>query len=175
MEDGEWKNERTILPISAEAIVLSEQVRTKITQLKERYPQARSALLPALHLAQREHDGWLSDELIVEVAEVMGLPSAEVRSVASFYTMFNRWPVGKYLVQVCTNLSCSLLGAEHIVEHLRRKLGIEVGETTPDGLFTLLEVECLGSCGTAPMMQINDTYYENLTTERIDEILKRLV
>jgi len=154
--------------------VLSEDVKTRITQLKARYPYARSALLPALHLAQREHDGWLSDELMAEVAEVMGLPPTEVRSVVSFYTMFNRQPVGKHLVQVCTNLSCSLLGAEHIVEHLKHKLGTEVGETTPDGLFTLLEVECLGSCGTAPMMQINDTYYEGLTVERVDEILAKL-
>jgi NADH-quinone oxidoreductase E subunit len=154
--------------------VLSEDVKTRITQLKARYPYARSALLPALHLAQREHDGWLSDELMAEVAEVMDLPPTEVRSVVSFYTMFNRRPVGKHLVQVCTNLSCSLLGAEHIVEHLKHKLGTEVGETTPDGLFTLLEVECLGSCGTAPMMQINDTYYESLTVERVDEILTKL-
>jgi len=154
--------------------VLSTEAKERIVQLKSRYPQPKSALLPALHLAQREHDGWLSDEVLAEVAQVMGLPSAEVRSVASFYTMFNRRPVGKHLVQVCTNLSCSLLGADHIVEHLKRKLGIEVGETTPDGLFTLLEVECLGSCDTAPMMQINDTYYEDLTVERVDEILSEL-
>jgi NADH-quinone oxidoreductase subunit E len=154
--------------------MLSRKAKEKIQQLKSRYPQAKSALLPALHLAQREHDGWLSDEVMTEVAEVMDLPPAEVRSVASFYTMFHRRPVGKHLVQVCTNLSCSLLGAEHIVEHLKRALGIEVGETTADGLFTLLEVECLGSCGTAPMMQIDDTYYENLTIERVDEILSQL-
>ena len=154
--------------------MLSEELKSRITQLKERYPQARSALIPALHLAQREHDGWLSDEVMVEVADVMGLPPAEVRSVVSFYTMFNRQPVGKHLVQVCTNISCSLLGAEHIVDHLKRALDIEVGETTDDGLFTLLEVECLGSCGTAPMMQVNDTYHENLTTERVDEILSKL-
>ena len=166
--------EEPAFQLFVEAIVLSEEVKTRITQLKERYPQARSALLPALHLAQREHDGWLSDEVMAEVAEVMNLPPAEVRSVTSFYTMFNRRPVGRHLVQVCTKISCSLLGAEHIVEHLKRALGIEVGETTPDGLFTLLEVECLGSCGTAPMMQINDTYYENLTTERVDGILSQL-
>jgi NADH-quinone oxidoreductase subunit E len=154
--------------------VLSEEAKTRITQLKERYPQAKSALLPALHLAQRECGGWLSDETIAQVAEVMGLPPVEVRSVTSFYTMFNRQPVGKFLIQVCTNISCSLLGAEHIVEHLRRRLGIEVGTTTPDSLFTLLEVECLGSCGTAPVMQIDDTYYENLTVERVDEILDQL-
>ncbi len=154
--------------------MLSTEAKERIVQLKSRYPQSKSALLPALHLAQREHDGWLSDEVLAEVAQVMGLPPAEVRSVASFYTMFNRRPVGKHLVQVCTNLSCSLLGADHIVEHLKRKLGIEVGETTPDGLFTLLEVECLGSCGTAPMMQVDDVYHEDLTEEKIDQILADL-
>jgi len=108
------------------------------------------------------------------VAEVMDLPPTEVASVASFYTMFNRQPVGENLIQVCTNISCSLLGAEHIVEYLKNKLGIDVGETTPDNKFTLVTVECLGSCGTAPMMQINDTYYENLTEEKIDQILAEL-
>jgi NADH-quinone oxidoreductase subunit E len=157
-----------------EVVVLSDELETRIEQLKTRYPRPKSALLPALHLAQQAHDGWLSDELMAEVAQVMGLPPAEVRSVVSFYTLFNRRPVGKYLVQVCTNVSCSLLGAEQIVEYLKRALGIEVGETTDDGLFTLLEVECLGSCGTAPMMQVNDTYYENLTAERVDEILAEL-
>jgi NADH-quinone oxidoreductase E subunit len=102
------------------------------------------------------------------------LPPTEVASVASFYTMFNRQPVGENLIQVCTNISCSLLGAEHIVEYLKDKLGIDVGETTPDNKFTLAIVECLGSCGTAPMMQINDTYYESLTEEKIDQILEEL-
>jgi NADH-quinone oxidoreductase E subunit len=153
--------------------VLSDKAKSEIQQLKARYPHPNSALLPALALAQKEH-GWLSPEVLEEVAEVMGLSPAQVGSVASFYTMFNRRPVGKYLVQVCTNVACSLLGAEHIVEHLKRKLGINVGETTPDGLFTLLEVECLGSCGTAPVMQVNDTYYENLTAEKIDQILAEL-
>ncbi|MDH7488046.1 MAG: NADH-quinone oxidoreductase subunit NuoE [Anaerolineae bacterium] len=153
--------------------MLSDKAKSEIQQLKARYPHPNSALLPALALAQKEH-GWLSPEVLEEVAEVMGLSPAQVGSVASFYTMFNRRPVGKYLVQVCTNVACSLLGAEHIVEHLKRKLGINVGETTPDGLFTLLEVECLGSCGTAPVMQVNDTYYENLTAEKIDQILAEL-
>ncbi len=153
--------------------MLSDKAKSEIQQLRARYPHPNSALLPALALAQKEH-GWLSPEVLEEVAEVMELSPAQVGSVASFYTMFNRRPVGKYLVQVCTNVACSLLGAEHIVEHLKRKLGINVGETTPDGLFTLLEVECLGSCGTAPVMQINDTYYENLTAEKVDQILAEL-
>lgn len=153
--------------------MLSDKVKSEIQQLKARYPHPNSALLPALALAQKEH-GWLSPEVLEEVAAVMELPPAQVGSVASFYTMFNRRPVGKYLIQVCTNIACSLLGAEHIVEHLKRQLGINVGETTPDGRFTLVEVECLGSCGTAPVMQVNDTYHENLTAERVDEILAEL-
>lgn len=153
--------------------MLSDKAKTEIRQLKARYPHPNSALLPALALAQKEH-GWLSPEVLDEVAEVMGLVPAQVGSVASFYTMYNRRPVGKHFVQVCTNIACSLLGAEHIVEHLKRRLGIEVGGTTPDGLFTLAEVECLGSCGTAPMMQVNDVYYENLTADRVDQILAEL-
>jgi len=153
--------------------VLSENAKAEIKQFKEKYPDPRSALLTALHIAQREHS-WLSPEVMRDVAEVMELPPTEVASVASFYTMFNRQPVGENLVQVCTNISCSLLGAEHIVEYLKNKLGIDLGETTPDNKFTLVTVECLGSCGTAPMMQINNTYYENLTEEKIDRILAEL-
>jgi NADH-quinone oxidoreductase subunit E len=153
--------------------VLSQNVKAEIKQFKGKYPDPKSALLTALHVAQREH-GWLSPEVMRDVAEVMDLPPTEVASVASFYTMFNRQPVGENLIQVCTNISCSLLGAEHIVEHLKSKLGIDVGETTPDNKFTLVTVECLGSCGTAPMMQINDTYYENLTEKKIDQILAEL-
>jgi NADH-quinone oxidoreductase subunit E len=153
--------------------VLSENVKAQIKQFKGKYPDPKSALLTALHVAQREH-GWLSPEVMRDVAEVMDLPPTEVASVASFYTMFNRQPVGENLIQVCTNISCSLLGAEHIVEYLKDKLGIDVGETTPDNKFTLAIVECLGSCGTAPMMQINDTYYESLTEEKIDQILEEL-
>ena len=153
--------------------MLSENVKAEIKQFKGKCPDPKSALLTALHVAQREH-GWLSPEVMRDVAEVMDLPPTEVASVASFYTMFNRQPVGENLIQVCTNISCSLLGAEHIVEYIKNKLGIDVGETTPDNKFTLVTVECLGSCGTAPMMQINDVYYENLTEEKIDRILEEL-
>ena len=153
--------------------MLSENVKAEIEQSKGKYPDPKSALLMALHTAQREH-GWLSPEVMWDVAEVMDLPPTEVASVASFYTMFNRQPVGENLIQVCTNISCSLLGAEHIVEYLKGKLGIDVSETTQDNKFTLATVECLGSCSTAPMMQVNDTYYENLTEEKIDRILAEL-
>jgi len=153
--------------------VISAETKAKIETLKAKYPSARSALGPALDLAQREL-GYLSPQAMREVAGLVGAPAVEAASFASFYTMFNRKPVGKHLIQVCTNLSCSLLGADHIVKLLSQKLGIGVGETTPDGRFTLMTVECLGSCGTAPMMQVDDDYYENLTAERVEAILSEL-
>jgi NADH-quinone oxidoreductase E subunit len=133
-----------------------------------------SALLPALQLAQRDYGGWLPEEALEEVGALMGLPPAQVAAVASFYTMLNLKPVGRHLIQVCTNISCSLLGAEHLVAYIGRKLGIEPGHTTPDGRFTLVEVECLGSCGTAPVMQVDDAYYEGLTEQKIEKILESL-
>ncbi len=154
--------------------MLSEKARAEITELKGKYPDPKSALLPALEIAQREQ-GWLSEDVMREVGQAMDLPPIEVASVASFYTMFYREPVGEHVIQVCTNISCSLLGAEHIVEYLSRKLGPDAGQTTPDGKFTLLTVECLGSCGTAPMMQVDETYCENLTEEKIERILAELV
>jgi len=153
--------------------ILSQKAIEEIRRAQDRYPDPRSALMPALSIVQREL-GWLPEEALAEVAELLDLTPAEVLSVASFYTMYNRRPVGKHLIQVCTNISCSLLGAERLVDHIQRKLGIGVGETTSDGLFTLMEVECLGSCGTAPVMQINDRYYEQLTEEKVDQILDEL-
>jgi NADH-quinone oxidoreductase E subunit len=158
-----------------EEVVLSEASKAEIRRVRDEYPDAQSALLSALYLAQRDYGGWLPEGAFDEVAEVMGLPATLVASVASFYTMLNRRPVGRHLVQVCTNISCSLLGAEHLVRYISRLLGIEPGETTPDGRFTLLTVECLGSCGTAPMMQVDDRYYENLTEEKVQDILKALM
>jgi NADH-quinone oxidoreductase subunit E len=155
--------------------VLSEASKAEIRKIREEYPDPESALLPALSLAQRDYGGWLPEEAFDEVAEVMDLPATYVASVASFYTMLYRKPVGQHLIQVCTNLSCSLLGAEHLLDYIGNKLGIGVGETTQDGKFTLLEVECLGSCGTAPMMQVDDRYYENLTQDKIDHILAELI
>jgi NADH-quinone oxidoreductase subunit E len=153
--------------------MLSEKAKAEINELKDKYPDPKSALLPALEIAQQEN-GWLSEEVMREVGQAMDLPPTEVASVASFYTMLYTQPVGEHVIQVCTNLSCSLLGAEHLVDYISRKLGIEVGQTTPDGKFTLLTVECLGSCGTAPVMQIDETYHENLTEEKIDLILTEL-
>ncbi len=142
-----------------------------------RYPTRQAALLPALWIAQREF-GWLSEEAQAYVARLMEIPPAHVRAVVSFYTMFHRKPVGRYLLDVCTNLSCRLRGADKIVDCIRGRLGIGFGETTADGKFTLGSVECLASCGTAPMLQLNqDAYFENLTEastlKLIDELAAR--
>ena len=138
-----------------------------------KYPRKRSALIPSLQLAQKEA-GFLSHETICDIAKLFDLTPNEVNEVASFYTMLFRKPVGKYVIQICTNISCLLCNAEEIMSHLTGKLGIKPGETTPDGKYTLLEVECLASCGTSPVIQINDTYYEELTPEKVDKILDSL-
>ena len=155
------------------SVAFSETGRAEFERLLTRYPDRKAAILPALHLAQKEF-GYVSDEAIVYIAGLVGASPAEIEGVASFYTMYDRKPVGKYHVQICRNISCSLLGAEHLIEHVSRKLGVRPGETTPDGKFTLEKVECLGSCGTAPVMQVNDEYHENLTVESIDRILDKL-
>ena len=138
-----------------------------------RYPTPEAAILPALYLAQREL-GYVSLEAMEYVAGLLGVSPARIYGVATFYTMFNKEPVGKYLVQVCCNLPCALLGAEEVFDYISEKLGIKEGETTPDNKFTLMKVECLGACGNAPVMQINDQYYEDLTPELVDKILDKL-
>lgn len=138
-----------------------------------RYPQKRSALIPSLHVAQAEI-GYLPGGAIEEIAAIFQLSPNEVLEVVSFYTMFFRRPVGKYVIQVCTNISCLLCRANDIMQHLQQRLGINPGETTADNRFTLIEVECLASCGTAPVVQINERYYENLTAEKLDGILDNL-
>lgn len=151
----------------------SQKTMEKVNRLLSRYPTKEAACLPLLHLAQREF-GYCSLEAEAYVAKLLDLPAERVHGVSTFYTMYNKKPVGKYHVQVCTNISCSILGAEKIVKYLEKKLGIKAGETTADKKFTLNEVECLGSCGTAPVMQINDDYYEDLTEAKIDGILDGL-
>jgi len=153
--------------------MLSESSYRQIQTLMEKYPMKRSALIPALQLAQKEA-GYLSKEMICEIAEMFSLTPNEVNEVASFYTMLYKKPVGKYVIQVCTNISCLLCNAEQIMEHLTKRLEIRPGETTPDKKYTLIEVECLGSCGTSPVIQINDQYFEDLTTEKLDKILDSL-
>ena len=155
------------------SVSLSDTARAEFERLLTRYPDKEAVILPALYLAQREF-GHVSDEAIVFIAGLLGLSPARIEGVATFYTMYNRKPVGKYHVQICRNISCSLLGAEHLIEHVAGKLGVKPGGTTPDGKFTLSQVECLGSCGTAPVMQVNDDYFENLTEASIDAILDKL-
>src|SRR5215475_6502383 len=155
------------------ALEFSPATLQKFTELVQRYPRKEAALVPVLSLAQREF-GHLSAAAIDYVATIMQLPVARVYGVVSFYTMLNMKPIGRHHIQVCRTLPCALNGAEKITAFIKAKLGIEVGQTTADGKFTLSEVECLASCGTAPMMQINDAYYENLTEARVTEILDSL-
>ena len=131
-----------------------------------------SALIPVLHLAQEENGGWLSVEIMDYVASLLDLTPIEVYEVATFYSMFNLQPVGKYIFEVCQTGPCMLKGSDNIIEYIKKKLGIGVGETTPDGLFTLKLVECLGACGYAPMMQLGDHYREHLTPEKVDGIIE---
>lgn len=153
--------------------MLSQAACQQIQVLMSKYPQKRSALIPSLQLAQKEV-GHLSHDVIREIALMFELSPNEVQEVVSFYTMLYKKPMGKYVIQVCTNISCMICNAEEIVSHLTRKLGIQLGETTSDGKYTLLEVECLGSCGTSPVIQINEDYHEELTTEKVDRILDSL-
>ena len=150
-----------------------EDLKEKILTVARQYPNAESAILPALHLVQSEY-GYIKPEYIEEVASILSLPAAYIHGTAAFYTMFNLKPVGKYRLQICKNISCSLLGAESLVDHLSKKLGIKPGETTKDGLFTIMKVECLGACGGAPVMMVNDKYFENLTADKIDGIIEDL-
>ena len=153
--------------------MLSAQARQKIEALKSTYETNQSALIPALHIAQDEQ-GWLSEETQREVAEILGLAEQTVRGVVSFYTMFYQRPVGKYVLQVCRNLSCCAMGGHRLQKQIEQKLGIQEGETTTDGRFTLLSVECLGSCGTAPVLMVNDAYHENMTSQDVDRLLTEL-
>ncbi|RJQ63326.1 MAG: NAD(P)H-dependent oxidoreductase subunit E [Desulfobacteraceae bacterium] len=161
--------------------MLTEKSIEKIRALENRYPDKRSLVIAALWAVQREGGGNLTEQDLKEVAGVLDLAPVEVQAVATFYSMYNLIepyktgePAGRYHIQVCRSISCSLLDSEVIIEHLEKTLHIKIGETTPDGKFSLTVVECLGSCGTAPMMQINDDYYESLTVEKVDEILGRL-
>ena len=153
--------------------ILSEVFYKELEKLKKRYPTNQALLLPALHNAQKEQ-GWISSEVMDEVAAAIDIPPPVVREVITFYTMYNLKPVGKYHLQFCTNISCALLGAEELLEHCEKKLGISVGETTPDNRFTITEMECLGACGTAPCVQVNDDYHEELTSEKLDSLLAKL-
>ncbi|UCD63748.1 MAG: NADH-quinone oxidoreductase subunit NuoE [Candidatus Zixiibacteriota bacterium] len=154
-------------------MILSEASVSKIKEKAARYPRKKSAILPALTVAYRQL-GYVDEEVYRAISQVIGVPYVEIAEAATFYTMFPKKPRGRYLIQVCHNISCALLGADSLIGYLEEKLGIQKGETTEDDLFTLISVECLGSCSTAPMMQVNDDFYENLTREKVDGILQEL-
>jgi len=152
----------------------SEQALKEADRIIARYPEERqkSALIPLLHLAQEEFGGWLSDEAMDYVAGILKLEPIEVYEVATFYSMYNLRPVGRHVFEVCQTGPCMLKGSDTIIDYIKRKLGIDVGETTADGLFTLKTVECLGACGYAPMMQLGKHYREHLTPEKVDQIIE---
>jgi NADH-quinone oxidoreductase subunit E len=153
--------------------MISDGRKQRFDELVKRYPERRSALIPILHEVQAEV-GYLSPEAIAWVAAYLTLSPADVMSVASFYDMLHLEPVGKHMIYVCQNLTCSLLGAERMIRHLEDRLGIRMGETTPDGLISLKRMECLASCGTAPAIQINGIFYERVTLQKLDELLEKL-
>jgi NADH-quinone oxidoreductase subunit E len=156
------------------AFALSEERERELREILSRYPNKMAACIPVLHLCQEANGNWVSDEVIQFVAQRLELGSAHVKGVATFYTLFNREPPGAHQVWVCRTLSCALRGADDILHQCERKLGIHAGETSKDGKVTLRTAECLASCGSAPMIQVDKTYYENLTPEKLDEILDRL-
>ena len=153
--------------------MFSEENLKKLDRLRSRYPKSRPLVLPALWMAQQQF-GWISPETIRYVAGLLDLPVSHVYGVVTFYTMFNTKPVGKYHLQVCTNVSCMLRGGDRLLDHACSRLNVKKGETTADERFTVTEVECLGSCGTAPAVQVNDDYHENLTVEGFDKLLNEL-
>src|SRR3982750_1466194 len=154
-------------------IQFSEKKLSQVNEIMQRYPagKQKSAILPVLHLAQEEFGGWLSIEAMDYVASLLNILPIEVYEVATFYSMYNLKPVGKYLFEVCQTGPCMLNGSDQIIDYIKQKLNIAAGETTADGLFTLKPVECLGACGYAPMMQLGKTYREHLTREKVDAII----
>lgn len=155
-----------------EKLVIRPETDKFISELIKRYPVSEAALIPALHRVQDDL-GWLSTQAMDWIANRLSIPKVRVYGVVSFYTMFRRSKPGRHRLEICTNLSCSLLGGEHLREYLCNKLGIRPGQTTPDNRITLMEVECLGSCGTAPVMLVDDVFHENLTPESVDRILAK--
>jgi NADH-quinone oxidoreductase E subunit len=145
----------------------------RIEKSLSKYPHKRAALMPALYIAQ-EQNGFISGEVMNEVAKILEITPEDVLGVVTFYTMYHQQPVGKYHIQVCTNISCMLKGGYDIYERVKEKLGIDNLQVSPDKLFSLEEVECMGSCGTAPMIAVNEDYYENLTKEMTDQIIESL-
>lgn len=155
-------------------MVFTEDKLKKVQEIIARYPDGKqkSALIPVLHLAQEEFGGWLSAEAMDYVASLLSIEPIEVYEVATFYSMYNLKPVGRYLFEVCQTGPCMLNGSDQIIDYIKEKLGIGVGETTADGLFTLKTVECLGACGYAPMMQLGKHFREHLTKDKVDQIIE---
>jgi NADH-quinone oxidoreductase subunit E len=158
-------------------VKFSDAAMAEIQRYISHYPEGRqkSALLPILHIAQAEFGGWVSPEVMDRIAEILDIKPIEVYEVATFYTMFNLKPVGKHVLEVCRTGPCCLRGADEMIDMIKSKLNIEEGETTADGMFTLKPVECLASCGTGPMLQVRETFYENIDSEaRLDEFLEKM-
>ncbi|QYJ69250.1 NADH-quinone oxidoreductase subunit NuoE family protein [Flavobacterium litorale] len=155
-------------------INFTDALMARINELLSHYPadKKKSALLPVLHEVQDAHDNWLSIALQDKVAEILEIKPVEVYEVVTFYTMYNQKPIGKYMFEFCRTSCCAIRGAEDLMEYTCEKLGIKEGETTPDGMFTVVGVECLGACGYAPMLQIGDYYREHLTKEKMDELIE---
>jgi NADH-quinone oxidoreductase subunit E len=156
------------------SIAFSKEKLDKVAEIISRYPEGRqkSALLPVLHMAQEEFGGWLDVPVMDYVATLLSIEPIEVYEVASFYTMYNLKPVGKFVFEVCQTGPCMLNGSDNIIAYIKEKLGIGPGETTADGLFTLKPAECLGACGYAPMMQLGKHFREHLTKEKVDAIIE---
>lgn len=151
---------------------LSPEGKKAVEKELGRYESKESAIIPSLYIAQKENKGFINTEVIYHLSRVMDIPESRINEVFKFYTMFNQKPVGKYHVQVCANISCALVGGREMADHICKELQVKYDEVTSDGRFTVSRVECLGSCGTAPMMQVNDQYYENLTPESAMNILR---
>ncbi len=150
--------------------MISEQAKQRMSELAVRYPVARSAVMPSLYIAQQE-EGYITQAGLQAVAEAIGLTVDDVESVATFYTMYYQQPPGKKVIKICTSISCYLRNCDALVSHCEQRLGIKRGETTPDGNFTLMTTECLASCGTAPVLQVNNEFVENVTPEMIDALI----
>jgi NADH-quinone oxidoreductase E subunit len=154
-------------------VSFSDAELQQIEQLKSRYPESKAAIMPVLWMAQQKF-GWLSEDVMRLVGDVMALPYAHVKGVATFYTMYFKKPMGKHHVQVCTNVSCMLRGGEQLLHHVMHRLNVRNNEATADGVFSLEEVECMGACGGAPMVAINEQFYENISQEELDRLLSSL-
>ncbi len=166
----------TVTPLDDKSHLFTPEIRGQIDKWIAKYPDGwkQSAVMAALSIMQDENGGWLTEEIMNDVAAYLDMPPIAVYEVATFYSMYELKPVGRHKVCVCTNISCMINGSDKIVDHLENKLNVKLGETTNDNKFTLKEVECLGACGGAPMMQIGKQYYENLDPEKVDEILDGL-